>query len=77
MDMKNIGYFLGFLGLAAIGMDFVGFVPSILAWIYNWGEAAAWGIKIALVVVWGALFFFWKDQEDDEDQNEDENKDSE
>jgi hypothetical protein len=54
--MKNIGSFLVILGIAAIVLDFIHFVPGILAWIYNWGNGVAWGIKIAIIVV-GAILY--------------------
>ena len=38
-------------------------MPKVLAWIYNWGDGVAWGIKIALVVVGGALWLIGRNQE--------------
>ena len=55
--MKNIGGLMAFLGVFAIVLDFMGRVPTLLMWIYNWGDGVAWGIKIALVVIGGLLFF--------------------
>ena len=33
-------------GLFAIVLDFFDRVPTILMWIYSWGDTAAWAIKI-------------------------------
>lgn len=49
-----------FFGLFAIVLNFFDRVPSILMWIYEWGEGVAWAIKIGLVVVGAVLFFLGK-----------------
>jgi len=54
--MKKIGGILVFLGLFAIILNFLDRVPSVLIWIYNWGEGAAWAIMIALVVIGVVLY---------------------
>ncbi len=54
--MRQIGSLLVFFGIFAIVLDFLNRVPTLLIWIYNWGDGVAWGIKIALVVVGGALW---------------------
>lgn len=54
---------MAFFGLFAIVLNFMGRVPTILMWIYEWGETPAWIIKIGLVVVGAALFFIGKSQE--------------
>ena len=48
---------LCFFGAFAIVLNFLDRVPSILVWIYEWGETVAWAIKIGLVVV-GAILYF-------------------
>ncbi len=53
----KIGSFLCIIGLLAIVMNFFNYVPKLLIWIYKWGEGPAWGIKIALVVVGGAMWW--------------------
>ena len=58
--MKKIGGYMVFFGLFAIVLNFFDRVPSILMWIYEWGEGVAWAIKIGLVVVGAALFFLGK-----------------
>lgn len=54
--MRQIGSFLFVIGILAIVLNFMDRVPSLLVWIYQWGETPAWGIKIGLVVVGGLLW---------------------
>ena len=65
--MKKIGSFMAVIGIAAIIFGFIERVPRLLAWIYNWGETAAWAIKIGLVVVGAALYFMDKSPESSEE----------
>jgi hypothetical protein len=55
--MKRIGGYLAFFGVFAIALDYMGRVPTLLAWIYNWGDTVAWAIKIGLIVVGAGLYF--------------------
>jgi len=64
--MKKIGGYLVFFGLFAIVLGFLNRVPKILIWIYNWGETTAWIIKIALVIVGGALYLLGGSPEEPE-----------
>lgn len=64
--MRGIGTLLILLGVAAIGLDFFNRVPTLLMWIYNWGDTVAWAIKIGLIVVGAALWFFGGSGEDQE-----------
>jgi len=54
--MQKIGSFLVIVSLLAIILDFFNRVPRILAWIYLWGDGAAWAIKIGLLVAGAALY---------------------
>ena len=60
--MKKIGGYMAFFGLFAIVLNFFDRVPSILMWIYSWGDSVAWAIKIGLVVVGAILFFMGKSE---------------
>ena len=64
--MKKIGGYIAFFGLLAIVLDFFDRVPTILMWIYNWGDTAAWAIKIAFVVIGAVLFFVGKPETEEE-----------
>ena len=55
--MKSVGSFLIVIGLAAIVMGFMNYVPTILTWMYDWGEGIAWAIKAGLIVV-GVIFYY-------------------
>lgn len=63
--MKEIGKYMAIVGLLAIGLNFADRVPTVLMWIYNWGETTAWGIKIGLVVVGAILFFVGGNKEEE------------
>ncbi len=62
--MKTIGTYMAIFGLLAIVLNFFNAVPRLLAWIYNWGEGVAWGIKIAFVIVGAILYFIGRKQEE-------------
>lgn len=63
--MRKIGSYLAIFGVLAIVLNFFDRVPTILMWIYSWGETAAWAIKIGLIVVGAILFFMGKPSEED------------
>lgn len=54
--MQKIGSFLIIIGLLAVVFNFFDRVPRILIWIYQWGNGAAWGIKIGLIVLGAVLY---------------------
>lgn len=64
--MSKLGGYMVFFGLFAIVLDFINMVPTILAWIYLWGEGVAWAIKLGLVVV-GAISYFTGGSKGDEE----------
>ena len=65
--MRKLGMYMAFFGLFAIVLNFFDRVPTILMWIYNWGEGVAWGIKIGLIVVGAVLFFMGNSEEEPEE----------
>jgi hypothetical protein len=65
--MKKIGGYLLFFGVFALVLSFLDRVPSLLVWIYNWGEAVAYVIMGGLTVV-GALLYFLAPKEVEEVQ---------
>ena len=64
--MKSIGSTMAFFGAFAIVLNFMDRVPTLLAWIYNWGDTVAWAIKIGLIVVGGIIWFMGRQQENQE-----------
>lgn len=65
--MKKIGSTLAFFGVLAIVLDFANRVPRVLMWIYSWGNTVAWGIKIALIIIGGTLYFIGRNSENSSD----------
>jgi len=55
--MRQVGSILFILGALATVLGFMNSVPSLLMWIYNWGETTAWIIKIGLIIVGAVLYF--------------------
>ncbi len=56
---------MAIFGVLAIVLNFFDRVPTILMWIYSWGETPAWAIKIGLIVIGGILFFVGKPSEEE------------
>ena len=63
--MKSFGSLLLLLGVLAIVLEFFGYVPKLLFWIYEWGEGITWAIKIALIIVGRILWFLGRNAEAD------------
>jgi hypothetical protein len=61
--MKSIGSLLFIFGAAAIIFGFMDRAPRLMLWVYNWGDGAAWAIKIAFVVAGAALYFMGRRQQ--------------
>ena len=55
--ITKIGGYLVVFGVLAIVLGIFNVVPRILGWIYIWGNAVAWLIKISFVVVGCVLYF--------------------
>jgi len=62
--MKKIGSSLFLIALLAIVLNFVDMVPRLLIWIYAWGDATAWAIKIGVLVLGAALWVFSEEDEE-------------
>ena len=61
--MKTVGTYLFIFGLGSIILYFMNMQFKLLMWIDNWGDTVGWGIRIGMVVVGAALFFFGRSQE--------------
>ena len=75
--MKSIGSYMAILGVLAIVFNFMDRVPTLLSWIYNWGDTVAWAIKIGLIVVGAGLWFYGRQKEAQETPATDESETSE
>jgi len=64
--MENIKYKLGKTGLLLAAMSIISIVLSffnynirLFSWVDIWGNTMGWVIRILLILVGGALFFFF------------------
>ena len=64
--MTKIGSTLIGLGTLAIILNFANMVPSVLLWIYNWGEGVAWGIKLGLIALGAILLLVGRREKEEE-----------
>ena len=55
--MRELGKYLAIFGVASFGLHFFNYNLKLLMWIDLWGETVGMGIRAALVVVGGLLFF--------------------
>lgn len=55
--MKKVGGYLMFFGVFALVLSFLDRVPSLLIWIYNWGDVVAYAIMGGMTVAGGLLYF--------------------
>jgi hypothetical protein len=55
--MKSLGGYMFFFGVGSIVLYFLNMEFILLAWIDMWGTDIGWGIRIALALVGGILWF--------------------
>jgi hypothetical protein len=55
--IKKIGGYMAVFGVLTIVLGIFNIVPRVLCWIYIWGNAVAWLIKITFVVTGCILYF--------------------
>jgi hypothetical protein len=55
--IRSIAGFAAIAGIVSSALSIIDYNLKILFWIDMWGELMGWGIRAALVVVGGALFF--------------------
>ena len=61
------GLLLAAMGIMSIVLSIFNYNIKLLAWVDLWGNAAGWVIRILLILVGGALFFFLgRDEETEE-----------
>ncbi len=61
--MKQIGGLMAFLGAGSFILNMLGREFSLLMWIDSWGPTMGTVIRVGLVVVGGALWYFGSQQE--------------
>lgn len=55
--MRQIGVILVILGAGSFVLNMMGLEFTLLAWIDSWGTATGTGIRVAMIVFGGVLFF--------------------
>jgi hypothetical protein len=61
--MKSIGGLMLLLGLGSFVLHFMNMEFKLLSWVDNWGADVGVGIRIALIVVGGILWFLGNKRE--------------
>ena len=62
--MKSLGIYMAIFGLGSIVLNFFDMQFKILSWIDNWGPTVGWSIRLGLIVVGAALWFFTPNKEE-------------
>jgi hypothetical protein len=60
--MQSIGSFLFLMGAGSFVLHFLNMEFILLGWVDHWGPAAGNGIRIAMIVVGGILWYLGKQQ---------------
>ncbi len=61
--MKSIGGLMLLLGLGSFVLHYMNMEFKLLSWVDNWGADVGIGIRIALIVVGGILWFLGNKRE--------------
>lgn len=61
--MKGIGGLLVLMGAGSFVLNMMGREFTLISWIDNWGTDVGIGIRVAMIIVGIALFFFGAKQE--------------
>lgn len=64
--MKSLGSFLFIFGAGSFLLHLFDMEFRLLSWVDNWGPATGNGIRIGMIVVGAALWFFGKPSEEAE-----------
>lgn len=64
--MKSLGSFLFIFGAGSFLLHLFNMEFRLLSWVDNWGPATGNGIRIGMIVVGAALWFFGKPSEEAE-----------
>jgi len=61
------GLFVGALGIMSIVLSIFNYNIRLLAWVDLWGNTIGWVIRVLLIVVGGALFFLYGNDDTEEE----------
>jgi len=64
--MQGIGGFLVLMGAGSFVLHFMDMEFRLLGWVDNWGVGVGNGIRIAMIVVGGIIWYLGKQQADKE-----------
>jgi len=64
--MQGIGGFLVLMGAGSFVLHFMDMEFRLLGWVDNWGVGVGNGIRIAMIVVGGIVWYLGKQQADKE-----------
>ena len=62
--MQSIGSFLVLMGAGSFVLHFLNMEFILVGWVDNWGVGVGNGIRIAMIVIGGILWFLGKQQAD-------------
>jgi hypothetical protein len=62
--MQGIGGFLVLMGAGSFVLHFINVEFRLLGWVDNWGTGVGNGIRIAMIVVGGIVWFLGKQDAD-------------
>jgi hypothetical protein len=65
--LSSIGALLAVFGIASAVLSFFDYNLKLLMWVDLWGTTMGWVIRVALIVVGGALFLGFNKSEDEEE----------
>jgi hypothetical protein len=60
--MQGFGGLLVFLGAGSFVLKYINMEFILISWVDNWGPAAGNGIRIAMIVIGGIVWFIGKQQ---------------
>lgn len=66
--MGNIGSTLVLFGVGSIALNLFDYEFALMSWVDNWGPGVGWAIRIAMIVVGGALFLLDNSEEAGEEE---------
>ena len=61
--MKGFGGFLVLMGAGSFVLHLMNMEFTLVSWVDNWGPGIGNGIRIAMIVVGGIVWFLGKDSE--------------
>jgi hypothetical protein len=62
--MQSIGSFLVLMGAGSFVLHFLNMEFILVGWVDNWGVGVGNGIRVAMIVIGGILWFLGKQQAD-------------